>query len=521
MKPSGFALFSQPRQSPPPALPARAGHAQVTEPVIPPACITLKAAFTTAAATSGEIESRANSNVKPRHHPHPAGPRPLRQIPRRRTRPRLRKHRIPLRSLSPCAPASPCSSTSGVTLYASRNPTDYELSEGSCGLVNDAPAGCRPLDLRTQRHRLRHHGRRRHRRTGRRQNPPRRPSLRQVLVGPRRRRPHRRPPASSPPHRNRPHRRLHTLPHHPQKLSQLPHLLPPRRRPHRLGRQDRHTQHRAQHRRHRPRAVPQHHHHPLLHSHRRRQRRHQGGRRPHHQRERPRQPLLLRPRHVHRQRNQRRSQPILVRDLSLDGPDNGIRIKSNATRGGLVQDVIYENICIRNSKYPILFDTAYSFPGKGVQLLPVYDGITLRDVRISGGGRLQFNGFDHTHRIGVTLDGVLLLDDPPSTRRRPSTPTSPSAPAPSTPSSPATTPPSPARKSAAPSPPAPPASSPSPPSSRSAVAGCPFFDVRTLSNNPRRLTPTNNQEPTTRNLESATAPLTPASLTPIDPLWPN
>ena len=103
---------------------------------------------------------------------------------------------------------------------------------------------------------------------------------------------------------------------------------------------------------------------------------------------------------------------ILVRNLSLDGTDNGIRITSNPTKGGLVQDVLYDNICIRNSKYPILFDTAYSFPGKGVQLLPVYDGITLRDIRISGGGKLQFNGFDHTHRIGVTLDGVLLLDKP-------------------------------------------------------------------------------------------------------------
>ena len=33
-------------------------------------------------------------------------------------------------------------------------------------------------------------------------------------------------------------------------------------------------------------------------------------------------------------------------------------------------------------------------------------------MRISGGGKLQFNGFDHTHRIGVTLDGLLLLDKP-------------------------------------------------------------------------------------------------------------
>jgi polygalacturonase len=101
---------------------------------------------------------------------------------------------------------------------------------------------------------------------------------------------------------------------------------------------------------------------------------------------------------------------IRVQDLSLDGPDNGIRIKSNPTRGGLVEDVLYDDICIRDSKNPIVFDTAYSFPGKGVDLFPVYNGITLRNVRISGGGKIQFNGFDRTHRIGVTLDGVLLVD---------------------------------------------------------------------------------------------------------------
>ena len=107
---------------------------------------------------------------------------------------------------------------------------------------------------------------------------------------------------------------------------------------------------------------------------------------------------------------------IRVEDLSLDGPDNGIRIRSNAARGGPVEDVVYQDVCIRNSKYPILFDTAFSFPGKGVQMVPVYENITLRDVRISGGGKIQFNGFDHTNRIRVMLDGVLTLDRPDSYR---------------------------------------------------------------------------------------------------------
>jgi polygalacturonase len=103
---------------------------------------------------------------------------------------------------------------------------------------------------------------------------------------------------------------------------------------------------------------------------------------------------------------------VSVDDLSLDGPDNGIRIKSNPTKGGLVEDVIYSDVCIRDSKYPILLDTTYSFPGKGVDQLPVYQGINLHNVRISGGGKIQFNGFDNMHRIAVRLDGVITLDSP-------------------------------------------------------------------------------------------------------------
>jgi hypothetical protein len=31
-------------------------------------------------------------------------------------------------------------------------------------------------------------------------------------------------------------------------------------------------------------------------------------------------------------------------DLSIDGADNGLRIKSNNTRGGIVRDVVYSDI---------------------------------------------------------------------------------------------------------------------------------------------------------------------------------
>ncbi len=101
---------------------------------------------------------------------------------------------------------------------------------------------------------------------------------------------------------------------------------------------------------------------------------------------------------------------VLVTDLTLDGDDNALRIKSNPTRGGLVQDVVYDDVCVRDSRNPILLDTAYSYPGNGKNLFPEYKDITFRNVRISGGGKVQFGGLDALHRVGVQLDGVELTD---------------------------------------------------------------------------------------------------------------
>jgi polygalacturonase len=101
---------------------------------------------------------------------------------------------------------------------------------------------------------------------------------------------------------------------------------------------------------------------------------------------------------------------VLVTDLTLDGDDNALRIKSNPTRGGLVQDVTYDDVCVRDSRNPILLDTAYSYPGNGKDLFPEYKDITFHNVRISGGGKIQFGGLDQQHRVGVKLDGVELTD---------------------------------------------------------------------------------------------------------------
>ena len=102
---------------------------------------------------------------------------------------------------------------------------------------------------------------------------------------------------------------------------------------------------------------------------------------------------------------------IRVVDLSLDGPDNGIRIKSNGSRGGLVHDVIYDDVCVRDSPNPITLDTGYTAAGtvKG-NSPPTMRDITLHNVRVSGGGKISFKGYAKEYRVGVTLDNVFVTD---------------------------------------------------------------------------------------------------------------
>jgi polygalacturonase len=97
---------------------------------------------------------------------------------------------------------------------------------------------------------------------------------------------------------------------------------------------------------------------------------------------------------------------IRVSDLSIDGADNGLRIKSNSSRGGLVHDVLYQDVCIRDTKNPVLMDTHYSFRGSAEDKIPEFRNITLRNVAIFGPGVVTLDGFDALHPLGMIFDGV-------------------------------------------------------------------------------------------------------------------
>jgi polygalacturonase len=98
---------------------------------------------------------------------------------------------------------------------------------------------------------------------------------------------------------------------------------------------------------------------------------------------------------------------VEVRDLTIDGADNGIRIKSNSSRGGTVRNISYSNVCIRNVKEPLVFDPFYS-KERGTDV-PAFEGIVLHDVNVTTPGKMTFLGADPQHLLRIRLDGVRVI----------------------------------------------------------------------------------------------------------------
>jgi polygalacturonase len=97
---------------------------------------------------------------------------------------------------------------------------------------------------------------------------------------------------------------------------------------------------------------------------------------------------------------------VRVSDLSIDGADNGIRIKSDRSRGGLVEDVAYENVCMRHVPNPVILTSMYTTnPGTKI---PVYRDVRLKNVRAVTPGWMTLLGVDAEHKVGVSFDNVML-----------------------------------------------------------------------------------------------------------------
>jgi polygalacturonase len=113
-----------------------------------------------------------------------------------------------------------------------------------------------------------------------------------------------------------------------------------------------------------------------------------------------------------------------VWDLVMDGMDSatGLRIKSDASRGGEVQNVLYQSICMRRMQEPLVFDAYYS-ASTGTRL-PDFHDITIQDLHYvqyagtaPGAGTVSFSGTP-AHPLRITLNNV-VFDVAPSYKSSP------------------------------------------------------------------------------------------------------
>ena len=105
------------------------------------------------------------------------------------------------------------------------------------------------------------------------------------------------------------------------------------------------------------------------------------------------------------------SRPVGYEAMASDF--NGIRVKSDESRGGLVNNITYTDICMRDMTNAILVSTAYN-PLFAGTLYPEFKTLTFRNIHHVTCKGLQrpvvtLEGFNATMPLGpVTLDNVII-----------------------------------------------------------------------------------------------------------------
>jgi len=96
---------------------------------------------------------------------------------------------------------------------------------------------------------------------------------------------------------------------------------------------------------------------------------------------------------------------VAASNLLFLGTDNGLRIKSDASNGGIVDNVAYATVCMSGVKNPIVIDPYYS--ASTGNLLPQFRKVQITDMWADSGG-VTLKGYAGQPPLALTLDNVRI-----------------------------------------------------------------------------------------------------------------
>jgi polygalacturonase len=94
---------------------------------------------------------------------------------------------------------------------------------------------------------------------------------------------------------------------------------------------------------------------------------------------------------------------------NVSGDNNGIRIKTTSSEGGTVNKVTYNNTCLTGVKHALEFNPFYA-SGNG-STTPYYENIVvngLKSVSSASSAQSVLEGYNSSHLLGLTLENVSL-----------------------------------------------------------------------------------------------------------------
>ena len=83
-----------------------------------------------------------------------------------------------------------------------------------------------------------------------------------------------------------------------------------------------------------------------------------------------------------------------------------MRIKSAADRGGSVNNVQYENICIQNINHPLQLNPHYN--SNSGTLYPYFTNIGFHNVHVLTPGYVEVEGYSSSYPTTVTFDNLVF-----------------------------------------------------------------------------------------------------------------